>query len=74
MIERPVEQEIEPDQGTWRRRIWFFLRVGLVLGTLAGVKVLVHQQHWELLTPNPLFPALVASEVFLLGFLLHGVL
>jgi len=66
--------EIEPNQGPWKRRVWFFVRVSLMLVALAGVKILVHQRHWELLTPNPLFPALVASEVFLLGFLLHGVL
>ncbi len=44
----------------------------LVLLTIVAVKVLVHRMHWELLAPNPLFPALVASDVFLLGFLLNG--
>jgi hypothetical protein len=71
MAEQP---EIGSDHGSWKRRGWFFLRVSLVLAGLAAVKILVHQEHWELLTPNPLFPALVASEVFLLGFLLNGVL
>jgi hypothetical protein len=56
------------------RRVWFFGRVSLVLLSIVAVKVLVHRMHWELLAPNPLFPALVASEVFLLGFLLNGVL
>jgi len=74
MLSLTVPPENASDQGSWRRRIWFFVRVSLVLVGLAGVKILVHRQHWELLTPNPLFPALVASEVFLLGFLLHGVL
>lgn len=70
----PVQPEIEADHGSWKRRVWFFLRVSLVLVSMASLKVLVHQRHWELLTPNPLFSALVASEVFLLGFLLNGVL
>lgn len=34
----------------------------------------MHRRHWEVLAPNPLFPALVASEVLLMGFLLNGVL
>lgn len=58
----------------WLRRVWFFGRVSLVLLTILVIKILVHRMHWELLAPNPLFPALVASEVFLLGFLLNGVL
>ena len=75
MMEGSSRDPARAEEGRSRlRRLWFFLRVSLVLVSLAGVKILVHQQHWELLTPNPLFPALVASEVFLLGFLLHGVL
>jgi len=58
----------------WLRRLWFFGRVSLVLSSIMAAKILVHHMHWELLAPNPLFPALVASEVFLLGFLLNGVL
>lgn len=56
------------------RRIWFFGRVSLVLLSIVLAKILVHRMGWEVLAPNPLFPALVASEVFLLGFLLNGVL
>ena len=58
----------------WLRRVWFFSRVCLVLSSIMAAKILLHQRGWELLAPNPLFPALVASEVFLLGFLLNGVL
>jgi predicted membrane chloride channel (bestrophin family) len=57
-----------------QRRVWFFGRVSLLLLGIEACRVLVHRQHWEVLTPNPLFSALVASEVFLLGFLLNGVL
>ncbi|MCX5932648.1 MAG: hypothetical protein NTW83_12705, partial [Cyanobacteria bacterium] len=56
------------------RRVWFFIRVSLVLLSIVAAKILVHRRSWEVLAPNPLFPALVASEVFLLGFLLNGVL
>jgi hypothetical protein len=56
------------------RRLWAFLRVCLVLAGIGGAKLLVRRLGWEVLAPNPLFPALVASEVVLLGFLLNGVL
>lgn len=46
----------------------------MVLLGITAAKLLVHGLDWEVLAPNPLFPALVASEVFLLGFLLNGVL
>ena len=41
---------------------------------LSLLKLLVHQFALEVITVNPLFSALVASTVFLLGFLLNGVL
>ena len=66
--------EADGGRGAWLRRIWFFGRVSLVLLGIAAAKILVHRLHWEVLAPNPLFPAMVASEVFLLGFLLNGVL
>lgn len=58
----------------WRRRLWFFGRVSLLLVVILAAKIWVHRLHWECLAPNPLFPALVASEVFLMGFLLNGVM
>jgi predicted membrane chloride channel (bestrophin family) len=48
--------------------------VVLQVGILCGVKILVHVWRIELLSANALFSALVASTVFLLGFLLNGVL
>ncbi len=65
---------VEPKRRSLLRRLWFFGRVSLLLLGIEACRVLVHRQHWEVLTPNPLFSALVASEVFLLGFLLNGVL
>ncbi|MCT0206765.1 hypothetical protein [Synechococcus sp. CS-1332] len=74
MNARAIDPANEPDRRPLLRRVWFFGRVGLVLLAIEACRVLVHQEHWEVLTPNPLFSALVASEVFLLGFLLNGVL
>jgi hypothetical protein len=71
----PQQSEADaPQPGFGLRRAWFFGRVSLLLLAIILAKILVHQRHWELLVPNPLFPALVASEVFLMGFLLNGVL
>jgi predicted membrane chloride channel (bestrophin family) len=39
-----------------------------------GVKLGVHFSGWEILTINPLFSGIVAANVFLMGFLLNGVL
>ncbi len=74
MITDTNQPEINSNDRPGLRRVWFFLRVSLVLLSIAVAKVLVHRMGWEVLAPNPLFPALVASEVFLLGFLLNGVL
>ncbi|WP_157665370.1 hypothetical protein [Cyanobium sp. NIES-981] len=64
----------EAQRFPWLGRVWFFSRVGLILLALLAVKLLVHRMGWEVLDPNLLLPALVASEVFLLGFLLNGIL
>ncbi|MDM7937193.1 MAG: hypothetical protein QUV06_07030 [Cyanobium sp. CZS 48M] len=66
--------ESHGDWKPWLRRGLFFLQVGLVLSGIVAVKILVHRRGWEVLAANPLFPGVVASEVFLLGFLLNGVL
>ena len=68
------QMELDGVRDPKMRRVWAFLRVCLVLGGIGGAKLLVRQLGWEVLAPNPLFPALVASEVVLLGFLLNGVL
>ena len=60
---------------TLRRRRWKTIFVVLAqVALLCGVKVLIHQAGYELLMVNQLFSATVASVVFLLGFLLSGVL
>lgn len=69
-----IETHADSPSGPTLRRLWFVARVSLLLAGILVVKILVHRRHWEVLAPNPLFPALVASEVFLMGFLLNGVL
>ena len=56
------------------RRLYILIRVALVAGLITAVKLGVHQLGWEFISINPLFSALVASTVFLLSFLLNGVL
>ena len=56
------------------RRIIVLTRVALVAGLITAVKLGFHAMGWEFISINPLFSALVASTVFLLGFLLNGVL
>ena len=56
------------------QRIKLLLRVFSLVALLAAAKVAVHRFGWEVIQLNPLFTTLVASTVFLLGFLLNGVL
>lgn len=63
-----------PRRRSWRRRLRLLLRVGAVVLAIGLSKLLVHHLGLEVITINPLFSALVASTVFLLGFLLNGVL
>ena len=57
-----------------KRRIIVLTRVALISVLITAVKSVVHAIGWEFISVNPLFSALVASTVFLLGFLLNGVL
>ena len=50
------------------------LRVVAVVAVLVGVKAVVHYLGWEVITINPLFTGIIAANVFLMGFLLSGVL
>lgn len=55
------------------------LRNPLLLKAIAGVaivitlKLMAHALGWEILSLNPLFSGIVAANVFLMGFLLSGV-
>ena len=56
------------------KRIKLLLRVLALVALIAAGKVAAHRFGWEVIQLNPLFTTLVASTVFLLGFLLNGVL
>lgn len=57
-----------------RRKRVLLLRAGLAVLVAVGFKLLAHQLGWETLSLNPLFSGIVAANVFLMGFLLSGVL
>lgn len=56
------------------RRIRKVRGVFMQVLVLCGIKVTVHYCRLERISINPLFSAVVASTIFLLGFLLNGVL
>lgn len=55
-----------------RRRL--MLRVSAIVVMVVLMKLAVHAAGWEVLTVNPLFTGIVAANIFLMGFLLNGVL
>ena len=50
------------------------LRVTLIVGIVIVLKLIAPWFGWEIISLNPLFPGIVAANVFLMGFLLTGVL
>ncbi len=68
------ERLISHEKRGRRRRLRKLARVLALVGALGGLKQVVHSLDLELIPLNPLFTSLVASTVFLLGFLLNGVL
>jgi hypothetical protein len=56
------------------REFRFLLRVGVVTAVLVGAKAAVHTLGWEVISLNALFTGIIAANVFLMGFLLSGVL
>jgi predicted membrane chloride channel (bestrophin family) len=57
-----------------RKQINLLLRVGVFVCVVVGAKLTAHFVGWEIISINPLFSGIVAANVFLLGFLLSGVL
>ena len=55
-----------------RRRL--MLRVGFFVAIVIFVKLVIHRLDWEFITVSPLFSGIVAANIFLMGFLLSGVL
>lgn len=49
-------------------------RVSLIVAIVIAAKLIIHFLGWEILSINPLFSGIVAANIFLMGFLLSGVL
>ena len=62
------------NRSAWRRRLLMLIKVSALVLAIGLVKLVAHQLGWEWMRPNPLVTSLVASTVFLMGFLLNGVL
>jgi predicted membrane chloride channel (bestrophin family) len=56
------------------RKYQLALKGALVVGIVVSLKLLVHWSGWEIISMSPLFSGIVAANVFLMGFLLSGVL
>lgn len=57
------------------RRKWFLtMKVIPYAAAAILLKFVVHRLGWEIVSLNPLFPGLLAATVFLIGFLISGVL
>jgi hypothetical protein len=50
------------------------LKVLPLVGVVLVLKLLAHHFHWEFLTLNSLFTALISANIFLIGFLITGVM
>lgn len=55
-------------------RYRLLLQASVIVGVVVGSKLIVHFLGWEVISINPLFSGIVAANVFLMGFLLNGVL
>lgn len=54
---------------------WFLaLKILPLVGLIIIIKLIAHQLNWEFISLNPLFSGIVTANIFLLGFLLAGVL
>lgn len=59
---------------TISNRLRLLLQVSAIVFVVISVKLIVHSLGWEAISINPLFSGIVAADVFLMGFLLSGVL
>ena len=55
-------------------KVRFLARVLLIVAAVVIAKVAAHQLGWEVISLNALFTGIIAANVFLMGFLLSGVL
>lgn len=58
----------------FRRRFRLFLNVVAVVAVLIAVKLAIHYFHAEFLALDTLFSSIVAGTIFIIGFLLTGLL
>jgi hypothetical protein len=56
------------------KNIWILVRALILVMLIIGIKFLAHAFGLEFLTLNNLFSGIIAANVFLMGFLLSGVL
>ena len=59
---------------TINNRHRLLLHVSAIVGVVVCAKLFIHFLGWEVISINPLFSGIVAANVFLMGFLLSGVL
>jgi hypothetical protein len=57
-----------------KKNIWIFVKAIILVTIIIGIKFLAHAFGFEFLTINNLFSGIIAANVFLMGFLLSGVL
>jgi predicted membrane chloride channel (bestrophin family) len=57
-----------------KKNIWIFVRAIILVTVIIGIKFFAHAFGLEFLTINNLFSGIIAANVFLIGFLLSGVL
>ena len=50
------------------------IKIAPILVGVIILKIVVHRLGWEVITLNALFTSLIAGTIFLLGFLISGVL
>jgi hypothetical protein len=60
--------------GYLRKKWAVALQILPLLGGVVILKFILHFLEWEVLSLNPLFTSIVAATIFLLGFLITGVL
>lgn len=56
------------------KRHSLFLNAGCVVAAVMILKAIAHLLGWEVLSINPLLSGIIAANVFLMGFLLSGVM
>lgn len=57
-----------------KNNIWIFVKAMIFVALIIGIKFIAHIFGFEFLTINNLFSGIIAANVFLMGFLLSGVL